>query len=143
LNFIKAYKAARNKEHDSGGRIVAMKILVVDDNKEITDMLSLYLESLDNYECKVVNDGKEGLQKINEENFDVIILDLAMPGFSGMDIINSLKSNNLLSKKNIIVLTASELNDDDTQTFMRDGVRAVIRKPISIDDLTSAIQQAK
>jgi CheY-like chemotaxis protein len=120
-----------------------MKILVVDDNKEITDMLSLYLESLDNYECKVINNGKEGLEKIREENFDVIILDLAMPGFSGIDIINSLKSDNVLSKKNIIVLTASELNDDDMQGFIRDGVRAVIKKPISIDDLTDAIQQAK
>ena len=121
----------------------AMKILVVDDNKEITDMLSLYLESLDNYECKVVNNGKDGLEKIREENFDVIILDLAMPGFSGIDIINSLKSDNVLSKKNIIVLTASELNDDDMQGFMRDGVRAVIKKPISIDDLTNAIRQAR
>jgi CheY-like chemotaxis protein len=54
-----------------------------------------------------------------------------------------LKSDNILSKKNIIVLTASELNDDDMQGFIRDGVRAVIKKPISIDDLTDAIQQAK
>jgi CheY-like chemotaxis protein len=109
--------------------IGTMRILVIDDNKEITDMLSLYLESLDNYECKVVN-----------ENFDLIILDLAMPGFSGIDILNSLKSDNLLSKKNIIVLTASALNDDEMEGFIRDGVKAVIKKPISIDDLTNAIQ---
>jgi CheY-like chemotaxis protein len=113
----------------AGMGIGTMRILVIDDNKEITDMLSLYLESLDNYECKVVN-----------ENFDLIILDLAMPGFSGIDILNSLKSDNLLSKKNIIVLTASALNDDETEGFIRDGVKAVIKKPISIDDLTNAIQ---
>jgi CheY-like chemotaxis protein len=113
----------------AGMGIGTTRILVIDDNKEITDMLSLYLESLDNYECKVVN-----------ENFDLIILDLAMPGFSGIDILNSLKSDNLLSKKNIIVLTASALNDDETEGFIRDGVKAVIKKPISIDDLTNAIQ---
>ena len=124
----------------AGMGIETMRILVIDDNKEITDMLSLYLESLDNYECKVVNDGNEGLQKIKFENFDLIILDLAMPGFSGIDILNSLKSDNLLSKKNIIVLTASALNDDETEGFIRDGVKAVIKKPISIDDLTNAIQ---
>jgi CheY-like chemotaxis protein len=124
----------------AGMGIGTMRILVIDDNKEITDMLSLYLESLDNYECKVVNDGNEGLQKIKFENFDLIILDLAMPGFSGIDILNSLKSDNLLSKKNIIVLTASALNDDETEGFIRDGVKAVIKKPISIDDLTNAIQ---
>jgi two-component system OmpR family response regulator len=125
----------------AGMGIGTMIILVIDDNKEITDMLSLYLESLDNYECKVVNDGNEGLQKIKFENFDLIILDLAMPGFSGIDILNSLKSDNLLSKKNIIVLTASALNDDETEGFIRDGVKAVIKKPISIDDLTNAIQR--
>jgi CheY-like chemotaxis protein len=124
----------------AGMGIGTMRILVIDDNKEITDMLSLYLESLDNYECKVVNDGNEGLQKIKFENFDLIILDLAMPGFSGIDILNSLKSDNLLSKKNIIVLTASALNDDEMEGFIRDGVKAVIKKPISIDDLTNAIQ---
>jgi CheY-like chemotaxis protein len=124
----------------AGMGIGTTRILVIDDNKEITDMLSLYLESLDNYECKVVNDGNEGLQKIKFENFDLIILDLAMPGFSGIDILNSLKSDNLLSKKNIIVLTASALNDDETEGFIRDGVKAVIKKPISIDDLTNAIQ---
>jgi two-component system, OmpR family, response regulator len=125
----------------AGMGIGTMRILVIDDNKEITDMLSLYLESLDNYECKVVNDGNEGLQKIKFENFDLIILDLAMPRFSGIDILNSLKSDNLLSKKNIIVLTASALNDDETEGFIRDGVKAVIKKPISIDDLTNAIQR--
>ena len=125
----------------AGMGIGTMRILVIDDNKEITDMLSLYLESLDNYECKVVNDGNEGLQKIKFENFDLIILDLAMPGFSGIDILNSLKSDNVLSKKNIIVLTASALNDDETEGFIRDGVKAVIKKPISIDDLTNAIQR--
>lgn len=125
----------------AGMGIGTMRTLVIDDNKEITDMLSLYLESLDNYECKVVNDGNEGLQKIKFENFDLIILDLAMPGFSGIDILNSLKSDNLLSKKNIIVLTASALNDDETEGFIRDGVKAVIKKPISIDDLTNAIQR--
>ena len=41
-----------------------MKVLVIDDNSEITDMLAFYLEEAD-YECKVVNDGKEGLQAIN------------------------------------------------------------------------------
>jgi len=66
-----------------------MKVLVIDDNIEITDMLSFYLEGA-GYECKVLNDGREGLQAIKSDNFDLVLLDLAMPEFSGMDIINSL-----------------------------------------------------
>jgi two-component system OmpR family response regulator len=118
-----------------------MRVLVIDDNKEITDMLSFYLESLDGYECEVSNDGKEGLQAIKSENFDVVILDLAMPEFSGVDIINSLGKDNLLEKNRIIVLTASSLNDEDTDNLVRDGIRAVLKKPISVDELTKAMQQ--
>jgi CheY-like chemotaxis protein len=41
-----------------------MNVLIVVDNKEITDMLSLYLEALDCFNCTVVNDGNEGLKAI-------------------------------------------------------------------------------
>ncbi len=61
--------------------------------------------------------------------------------FSGMDIIKSLKSDNLLEKKKIVVLTASSLNEDDINSLVRDGIRAVIKKPIALDELTTVIQQ--
>jgi two-component system, OmpR family, response regulator len=117
-----------------------MKVLVIDDNSEITDMLSFYLEEA-GYECKVVNDGREGLKAIKLDDFDLVLLDLAMPEFSGMDVINSLKSDNLLEKKNIIILTASSLHEEETEALVRDGIRSVLKKPISIEELTSALQQ--
>src|SRR6476646_6871368 len=117
-----------------------MKVLVIDDNSEITDMLSFYLEE-DGYECKVVNDGKEGLQAIKLGDFDLVLLDLAMPEFSGMDIINSLKADSLLEKKNIVILTASALHEEDAEALVHDGIRSVLKKPISIDELTTVLQQ--
>ena len=117
-----------------------MQILIIDDNTEITNMLSFYLEG-DGYECKVVNDGREGLQAIKSKDFDLTLLDLAMPDFSGVDIIKSLKSDNLLEKKKVIVLTASTLSEDETGALLRDGIRAVLKKPVSIDELSSTIQQ--
>jgi two-component system OmpR family response regulator len=117
-----------------------MQILIIDDNTEITNMLSFYLEG-DGYECKVVNDGREGLQAIKSNDFDLTLLDLAMPDFSGMDIIKSLKSDNLLVKMKVVVLTASTLNEDERDALLRDGIRAVLKKPISIDELSSTIQQ--
>ena len=118
-----------------------MNVLIVDDNKEITDMLSFYLEALDGFNCTVVNDGNEGLKAIKSGDFDINILDLAMPGFSGIDIMNSLKMENLLEKMKIIILSASAINDEQLQSFLDDGVRAVLKKPISIDELTTVIEQ--
>ena len=117
-----------------------MKVLIIDDNADITDMLAFYLED-NGYECKVVNEGKEGLETIKSGDFDLALLDLAMPEFSGMDIIKSLKGDNLLEKKKVIVLTASTLNEDDIESLVRDGIRAVLKKPISIDELTTVMQQ--
>jgi len=103
-----------------------IKVLVIDDNKEITDMLSFYLESLGGYGCKVLNDGKEGLE--------------AMPEFNGIDIINSLKKDKLLEKKNVILSTASSLDGQDAENLVRDGIKAILKKPISVDELTTVIQ---
>ena len=64
-----------------------------------------------------------------------------MPEFSGMDIINSLKKDNLLEKKKIVVLTASSLNEEDTNALVGDGIKAVLKKPISIEELSTAMQQ--
>jgi CheY-like chemotaxis protein len=117
------------------------RVLVIDDNTDITDMLSFYLERLGGYECKVLNDGREGLEAIRSEDFDVTILDLAMPEFSGVDVINSLKQDNLLGKKNIVVLTASTLDGKDAESFLQDGIRAILKKPISVDELTTVMQK--
>jgi len=118
------------------------RVLVIDDNTDITDMLSFYLERVGGYECKVLNDGREGLEAIRSEDFDVTILDLAMPEFSGVDVINSLKEDNLLGKKNIVVLTASTVDGKDAESFLQDGIRAILKKPISVDELTTVMQKS-
>ena len=61
-----------------------MKLLAVDDNKDITEVLMVYCDS-NSLDGTVVNVGIEGLDIIrNNSNFDLILLDLAMPVFSGI-----------------------------------------------------------
>jgi CheY-like chemotaxis protein len=115
-----------------------MKILVKDDNKEITEAISFYFDSI-GISYVVTNDGKEGLQMIKErDDFDLVLLDIAMPDFTGLDILESLKKENLLSSRNVVFFTASSLNEPE---LLSQGVKGVIRKPISIDELYQAIQK--
>ena len=61
-----------------------------------------------------------------------------MPEFSGLDVIKSLKNENLLERRNIVVFTASS----DPKVFEeteRSGVKAIFKKPFSVDDLTALI----
>jgi DNA-binding response OmpR family regulator len=117
-----------------------MKVLLVDDNKDIADMVRLCLESQD-IECKLIGDGRAGLQSIKENNFDVILLDLAIPEFSGFDIFNTLKNEGLLESKNVLIFTASSVTDQEVQEMLSSGAKGVLRKPLSIDDLTDAVER--
>jgi DNA-binding response OmpR family regulator len=117
-----------------------MKVLLIDDNKDIADMVRLCLESQD-IECKLIGDGRAGLQSIKENNFDVILLDLAIPEFSGFDIFNALKNEGLLESKNVLIFTASSVTDQEVQEMLSSGAKGVLRKPLSIDDLTDAVER--
>src|SRR6266498_3411217 len=116
-----------------------MNLLIVDDNKEITDAISFYCES-QKIDYKIINDGKEGLDAIRKEDFNLILLDLAMPYFSGIDVVDSLKKEGSLEKKNIVVFTASSdrrLYDE----LKRSGIKEIFKKPCSVDDLTELINK--
>ena len=111
-----------------------MKILLVDDNKSITKVISQYL-TVQGHQCSVSNDGKNGLNLIQSEKFDVIVLDLAMPGFTGFDMLDSLEAKGLLKSLKIIILTAAELSENQIETMIRRGVKKVLKKPIPLDVL--------
>ena len=86
-------------------------MLAIDDNKEITDMLSLYFES-QGIEFTAINEGMLGLEAIRNEDPNIILLDLAMPNFSGLDVVDYLKKENLVESRNIIIFTASSVNNE-------------------------------
>ena len=118
--------------------VKSLKILIVDDNEQITKMLSTFLE-LKDQECTVANDGKEGLDIIKENRHDVVLLDLAMPEFDGYAVIKDLEENNMLKDRKIIVFTASTITQDELDGLVDRGVSSYILKPIDIDLLLSKI----
>ena len=115
-----------------------LNILIIDDNEQITKMLTTFLE-LKNHNCTVTNEGKQGLTLIQEEKFDVILLDLAMPEFDGYAVINALESKDMLKNSKIIVFTASTISQKELDKLVSRGVNSYILKPIDIDLLLAKI----
>ncbi len=115
-----------------------LDILIIDDNEQITKMLTAFLE-LKNHKCTVANDGKQGLALIHENKHDVVLLDLAMPEFDGYSVIKALESKDLLKNNKIIVFTASTITQDELDRLVSRGVTSYILKPIDIDLLLSKI----
>lgn len=116
-----------------------MKILLIDDNKGITDMLSKYL-SLKGHECSVSNSGRNGLSLISSDNFDVILLDLSMPDFSGYDVLDSLEKDDKIKENKIIVFTASTIPEPKISEFINRGIHTCIKKPVQLKDLLKFLE---
>ena len=104
-------------------------------------MLKDFFETED-IDCKVINDGREGLDEIRKAvNYDFILLDLTMPEFSGWDIFNKLKEEELLKSRNIIIFTASSKTGNEINELLKEGAKYVLRKPFSIKDVLDIVEK--
>jgi len=74
-----------------------MKILGIDDNEDLLELCETYLNSV-GHEFTGINNGREGLQAIKDKKFDVVLLDLSMPEFSGADVIDALVKEDITKK---------------------------------------------
>jgi DNA-binding response OmpR family regulator len=116
-----------------------MKILVVDDNKSITDSLEKYLR-IKGFGVTICNDGHDGFELIQKNEWNTILLDLSMPEFSGLDIIENLEKNNMLKDKNIVLFTASSVPDYVLEKLVKkDGIKTCLKKPISLAKIAETI----
>ena len=79
-----------NKTDYKGGSQVSEQanILIVDDDESIADLLSAGLEENEGYHCFAVTTGEDALDRLYRNNIDVILLDLRLPGISGMDVLS-------------------------------------------------------
>ncbi len=116
-----------------------MRILAIDDNRTITNMIREYLNSR-GHDCVTSNDGREGLAMILEQRFDAILLDLAMPKFSGYDIIESLIQTGKIKENNILVFSAGDIVEVELKKLQDNGVNCSIHKTTDMLALEKTIQ---
>jgi CheY-like chemotaxis protein len=117
-----------------------MHFLLVDDNKEITKIMSKYFTKKGHL-CTVANDGRNALEILQGQKFDVTLLDLAMPEFSGRDVVMHLKNNGEIKDHNIVCLTASSPSGEYEDELRVMGVKAILKKPIDPDVLLDFMNQ--
>jgi DNA-binding response OmpR family regulator len=116
-----------------------MKVLIVDDNQNITDLLSRFLKAkgIDNF---VTNNPRDGLECIKEEKYDVVLLDISMPEFSGIDIIQTLEKEKRLKDQKIVIFSANAFTEKQINDLLKmEGVHDCLKKPIALDKLLTII----
>lgn len=111
------------------------RILIVEDETAIAELEKDYLE-LSGFEVEIENDGDQGLERALKEEFDLIILDLMLPGTDGFEI-----CKNVRSAKNIPILMVSAKKEDiDKIRGLGMGADDYITKPFSPSELVARVK---
>ncbi|MDX1441139.1 MAG: response regulator [Nitrosopumilaceae archaeon] len=132
-------KEMSEKGEDASGYL--KKMLIIDDNPETTKMLLEFFR-YEGFETVSTNDPWDGLRRIREERFDVILLDLMIPEFSGSQIIATLASEEILEHQNIFIYSANCGTLFEKNEFLRkDGISGCIDKPMNLHDMLKLIRE--
>ncbi len=112
------------------------RILVIEDDRDIAHLVELHLGDA-GYEVAVVNDGTTGLEAAVSKPFDLIILDLFLPGVDGMDICRRVRARP--SYTPILMLT-SRSSEIDRVLGLEMGADDYLTKPFSIPELLARVK---
>lgn len=115
------------------------KILVVDDDKDMRENIVEIL-SVDDFEVSAAESGEEALEQVKGSSFDLVLLDLLMPGISGMEVLPLLKRESPSTQ--VIMVTAFSTIDNAVEA-MRKGADDYITKPFKIDELRMTVKKCQ
>ncbi len=114
-------------------------VLIVDDDVAVTNYFKVFLAQTEKFDTTVVNDSREVMGLLRNQNFDIILLDMDMPNVSGMDILKSMKQEGI----DIPVVVLTGVNDVDLAVkSMKLGVFDYVIKPVDDDKLLEIMEDA-
>ena len=112
-----------------------MHILVCDDEKLIRDLIKEYIEN-EGYKCDEASDGEEAVEMVESNDYDLIIMDIMMPGMDGMTAVKEIK---VFKDIPVIMLSARKEEYDKLQGFDL-GIDDYVTKPFSPKELIARIK---
>jgi len=112
-----------------------MKILGIDDNEDLLNLCEITLTS-DGHEFTGISNGRDGLKAIRDEKFDAVLLDLSMPDFSGVDVIDILVKEGIMNKQKVVIFTGTSPTKKEIDRFLEKGVHSVLKQPVDADFLS-------
>jgi CheY-like chemotaxis protein len=105
-------------------------ILIIDDNEDILGIFEQVLVD-EGFDVSTANNGNEGIKLFKRQSFDIVIIDINMPGMNGFEVVENIKNDFILVP---IILMSSDYLPIDAAEIENLGVNAVISK--TIDDTT-------
>lgn len=117
---------------------MSKKILIVEDEKEIAELIAYSLKK-EKYDVSIVLDGETALKRLRENVYDLVILDLMLPGIDGFEICKIIRNNSNMQKTGIIIVTAKG-EEFDKVRGLEMGADDYITKPFSPRELVARVK---
>ena len=113
------------------------QVLVVEDEPNIRDLVCLHL-GLEGYECVPIADGREALKTATERPFDLVVLDLMLPGVDGVTICRAIRRQGVNRDVPILMLTARR-EESDKVLGLESGADDYLTKPFGMRELVARV----
>jgi DNA-binding NtrC family response regulator len=113
-------------------------ILIVDDEKIVRDSLFHWFEE-EGYYVDTAEDGESALRKYEKGKYDLLLLDMKMPGMSGIDLLTKIKS---IDKDSLIILITAFASVPTAITALKQGAYDYVTKPVDPDELAHLVKKA-
>lgn len=117
---------------------MAIKVAIVDDEKEILDVIQKYLHKVGGYETHLFSNPINALESINE-SYDVVLLDIMMPQMNGIDLLAKLQKKCTGIK--VVMMTAYSTLDKVLKSHREGAVHYVMKPFSSLNDLEQKIKE--
>lgn len=118
-----------------GGKIILKKVLIVEDEENMVSFIQMELK-YEGYEVEVANDGRSAVALALEKDFDLILLDLMLPGINGLEVCRRIRKE---KDTPIIMLTARD-SVMDKVTGLQTGADDYVSKPFAIEELLARME---
>jgi two-component system copper resistance phosphate regulon response regulator CusR len=113
-----------------------MKVLVVEDDRTVGQFVRRGLEE-QRYHVDLVEDGLEALERASQAAYEVIVLDLRLPGMSGVEVLRTLRDRGVATP--VLVLTAQDAVESKVQA-LRTGADDYVTKPFAFEELLARVE---
>ena len=111
--------------------------MVVDDEPMVCLALTNWLEE-ENYLAQAVEDGPRAIDTLREENWDIVLLDLRMPGMDGMEVLKQIKE---IAPQTVVIMMTAYASIPGAVQAMKEGAYDYIVKPLDVDQLTLMLKR--
>jgi DNA-binding response OmpR family regulator len=136
MSFLPAFVIKLQIDQSGFGRDTAMRLLVVEDEEKVASFIRMGLGQ-ENYAVDVAKDGQKGLQLAESVNYDLVILDLMLPGIPGLELLKRLR----VKKPSLPVLILTAKGDvNDKVAGLDGGANDYLVKPFAFAELSARVR---